>query len=76
MNTAGFPDDALEVRPIIEPESGRWVVFLEVLFVPDREPWVVRHRVRDFATEEQAAIAARWMVGAAQRNLPRPPLGF
>ena len=71
-----FPADAIAVRAIITPEFGRWVVSLEITLVPDREDCVVVHRIADYPTERHAEIAARWMVRAAGRDLPRPPLGF
>ena len=76
MGDRPFPADAIAVRALIERERGRWVVFLEVTMVPDREDCVVTHRIADFATEREADVAARWMVRAAGRDLPRPPLGF
>lgn len=71
-----FPADALAVRAIIEPVGGRWVVVLEVTMIPDREDYVVRHRIADYPTQRHAEVAARWIVGAASRDLPRPPLGL
>jgi hypothetical protein len=52
------------------------VLHLEVTMIPDREDYVVRHRIADYATEQEALVAARWMRAAAARDLPRPPLGF
>lgn len=71
-----FPDQALAVRAIIEPERGRWVVLLEVTMIPDRDDYVVRHRIADYPSQRHAEIAARWIVGAAARDLPRPPLAL
>ncbi len=71
-----FPDDALTVRAIIEPEKGRWVLTLEVVMVPDTPDYIVRHRIADYPTRERAEVAAKWIVTAADRNLPHPPLGF
>lgn len=71
-----FAGDAISVRAIIEPEQGRWVLTLEVLMVPDRPDYLVRHRIADYPTRERAEVAAKWMVSAADRNLPHPPLGF
>ena len=76
MRDRPFPADALSVRAIIDEEKGRWVVTLEVLFVPDRPDYLVRHRIADYATRERAEVAAKWMVSAADRNIPHPPLGF
>lgn len=71
-----FPDQAIAVRAIIEPHDGRWVVFLEVTMIPDRDVYVVTHRIADYPTQRHAEIAARWIVGAASRDLPRPPLAL
>lgn len=71
-----FPGDAVSVRAIIEPEKGRWVLTLEVLMVPDRPDNIVRHRIADYPTRQRAEVAAKWIVTAADRNLPHPPLGF
>jgi hypothetical protein len=68
--------DAISVRAIIESEKGRWVLTLEVLMVPDRPDYLVRHRIADYPTRERAEVAAKWMVSAADRTLPHPPLGF
>lgn len=71
-----FPGDAVSVRAIIEPEKGRWVLTLEVLMVPDRPDYIVRHRIADYPTRQRAEVAAKWIVTAADRNLPHPPLGL
>ncbi|HNV76168.1 MAG: AP2 domain-containing protein [Gemmatimonadetes bacterium] len=76
MSDAHFPDQALAAHADVEPEGGRWVVYLVVTMIPDRDDYVVRHRIADYPTERHARIAARWIVGAASRDLPRPPLGF
>ncbi|MFN8667383.1 MAG: hypothetical protein U0164_09370 [Gemmatimonadaceae bacterium] len=69
------PRDAIAVRAIIEGERGRWVVYLEVTMVPDRDDYLVTHRIADYPTQRHAEIAARWIVSAAGRDLPRPPSG-
>jgi hypothetical protein len=71
-----FPDQALAAHALVEPERGRWVVYLEVTMIPDRADYVVRHRIADYPTRRHAEIAARWIVGAASRDLPRPPLAL
>jgi len=71
-----FPAQALAVRAIIEHDRGRWALHLEVAMIPDREDYVVRHRIADYATEREAQVAARWITAAAERDLPHPPLGF
>ncbi len=71
-----IPGDAIAVRAFIEHERGRWVVFLEITMVPDRDDYVVTHRIADYSSRADADVAARWMVRAAGRDLPRPPLGF
>lgn len=71
-----FPEQALAVRAIVEAERGRWVVWLEVTMIPDRDDYLVRHRIADYPTQRHAEIAARWIVGAAARELPRPPLAL
>lgn len=71
-----FPDQAIAVRAIIEQHDGRWVVLLEVTMIPDRDDYIVTHRIADYPTQRHAEIAARWIVGAASRDLPRPPLAL
>jgi hypothetical protein len=71
-----FPAQALSVRSIIERRDARWVLTLEVTMIPDRDDYIVRHRIADYATEREARVAARWMVAAAARDLPRPPSGL
>jgi hypothetical protein len=71
-----FPDQAIAVRAIIEQHDGRWVVLLQVTMIPDRDDYIVTHRIADYPTQRHAEIAARWIVGAASRDLPRPPLAL
>ena len=71
-----FPSEAIDCRAIITEERGRWVLTLEILMVPDRPDYIVRHRIADYPTRERAEVAAKWTVNAANRNLPHPPLGF
>jgi hypothetical protein len=76
MASDGFERQALAARTRIAREHGRWVVTLEVLMIPDRDDYVIAHRIADYPTEAAATVAARWIERAAQRDLPRPPLGF
>lgn len=71
-----IPGDAIAVRAFVEHQRGRWVVYLEITMVPDREDYLVTHRIADYSTRSDADVAARWMVRAAGRDIPRPPLGF
>jgi hypothetical protein len=72
---AHFPDQALAAHADVEPKrTGGWLP--RGHDIPDRDDYVVRHRIADYPTERHARIAARWIVGAASRDLPRPPLGF
>lgn len=70
------PSDAIEARAVITEEHGRWVLTLEVLMVPDRPDHIIRHRIADYPTQERAAIAAKWIVNCANRNVPHRNLGF
>lgn len=76
----GFPDQALGVASRIELERGRWVVYLDVTMWDEggqSDPLqVVRRRIADYSTQSQAKVAAKWMERVAERDLPRPPLGY
>jgi hypothetical protein len=71
-----FPDAALHVRSIVREEQRRWVLYLEFTMMPDTPDHVVTHRIADYPTQRHADLAAQWMVRAAERDLPHPPLGF
>lgn len=73
MEHPRIPGDAFAVRARIEGERGRWVLYLEVLMVPDRDDYIVTHRIADYPTRRHAEVAARWIVSAAGRDLPPPP---
>ena len=68
--------DAVTARAVISEERGRFVLTLEVLLVPDTADHVIRHRIADYPTRQRAEVAAKWIVTAADRNVPHPPLGF
>jgi hypothetical protein len=74
-----FVAKSVGVVATIEPESGHWVVFLDVSFwnehSVDTPISTVRRRINTYPTRERAQIAANFMVRAAARNLPHPPLG-
>ncbi len=56
------------VHTRVEHESGRWVVYLAVIF----DDGVVRHRISDHHTERLARIAAGWIERAADRDIDTP----
>ncbi|MEM9554054.1 MAG: hypothetical protein AAGC60_07330 [Acidobacteriota bacterium] len=86
-----FPGRGLGVQSYVVEEKGRWVVYLDVAMA-DREAstttegdaqgdsvpafQVVRRRIRDFSSEAEARVAARFMSLGASRDLRRPPSGF
>lgn len=76
----GFPDAALGAVTHIEPEHGRWTVYMDVTFWDTgdaAEPLQTeRRRIADYATRQQAEVAARWMERGADRELRRPPSGL
>jgi hypothetical protein len=63
------PDDSpvLALRTRIEHEQGRWVVYADAVCIPDRDDYVVTHRIGDYATREQALVAARLIERTANR---------
>ena len=74
QNDAAAPDPTplnplLRVR--LEEERGRWWVVFEVTKagVVGAPPTVLRHRIASYATERQAAVAAKWMRSAADRPI-------
>jgi len=75
----GFPERSVGVVARIEPESGHWVVFLDVTFwneeAADAPLNTVSRRIAVYPTIERARIAANFMVRAAARDLPYPPMG-
>ncbi len=75
----GFVERSVGVVATIEPESGHFVVYLEVSFwneeSADNPIQTVRKRINTYPTLERARIAANFMVRAAARDLPHPPLG-
>ncbi|MEM8961741.1 MAG: hypothetical protein AAGD38_09695 [Acidobacteriota bacterium] len=74
-----FPDCGLDAQTYVIEENGRWVVYLDVALASDRsdEPFrVVRRRIRDFATMDEAEVAARFIGRGASRTLSKPPSGF
>lgn len=77
---SAFPDRALGVRATLEPERGRWVVYLDVSFwnegSEDQPIKTVRRRIETYATKERAELAASFMVRAAAREQAHPPLGL
>jgi hypothetical protein len=57
----------LDVRIRVESDAGRWVVWMDAVTIPDREDYVITHRLGDYATREHAEIAARWMQRSAEK---------
>lgn len=64
-----MPADPVTSCAIVE-ESGRWVLYLDVVF----DDGAVRHRIQSFHTRAQAEVAARFVHGAAERE-QRPDWG-
>ena len=54
----------------VEPENGRFAVYLDVLMVErDGSPAGMQvRRINDYPTRRQAEIAAQWMLRAARRK--------
>jgi intergrase/recombinase len=74
-----FPADAFAVEIFIEPEKGRFVVYMEVHFwEADSEEKITtrRHRIQDYPTRQKAEIAGRWIKATAERDIRHPPSGF
>ncbi len=57
----------LGVRVRVEFDAGRWVVWMDAITIPDREDYVISHRLGDYASREQADVAARWMRRSAEK---------
>ena len=69
----------LEAMTRVIEENGRWVVMLNI---PSWEPGDDDHpvannwrRINDYATEQDAGVAALWIERAANRHV-RPPMGY
>ncbi len=80
MPSDGFVEKSIGVVATIQPEAGQWTVFLDISFwnenSPDTPIKTVRKRISTYPTRERAEIAASFMVRAAARDLPHPPLGL
>lgn len=73
--TNEFPQligEKIAVASEIIEESGRWVVYLEVITTNATH----RHRINDYPTHHKAEIAADLMRRCADRDLTAPPSGF
>lgn len=76
----GSVERSIGVVATIQPENGHWAVFLDISFW--NENWAdapiqtVRKRITTYPTRVRAEIAASFMVRAAARDLPHPPLGL
>jgi len=74
-----FPERSVGIVARIEEESGQWVVFLDVTFwreeAIDAPLETVHRRIASYSTLDRARVAANFMLRAAARDLPHPPLG-
>jgi hypothetical protein len=59
---------AISVETEVIPERGQWAVDIVVLFTDG----VVRRRVETYRTEALAAISAKYIKRAAEREIPGP----
>ncbi len=79
-DTNGFVERSIGVVASIQPESGQWTVFLDISFwseeAKDTPIKTVRRRITTYPTRSRAEIAASFIVRAAARDLPHPPLGL
>ncbi|MEO1366543.1 MAG: hypothetical protein AAFX50_05165 [Acidobacteriota bacterium] len=85
-----FPGRGLGVQTYVVEERGRWVVYLDVAVAAAPPPessaggesaegdafHVVRNRIRDYSSEAEAKVAARFISLGASRELSTPPTGF
>ena len=73
-----FPERSVGIVARIEEESGQWVVFLDVTFwkedAIDGPLETVQRRIAAYSTLKRAQVAANFMLRAAARDLPHPPL--
>jgi len=67
MDDMARDSPVLGVRVRVEFEEGRWVVWMDAITIPDREDYVISHRLGDYASREQAGVAARWMRRGAEK---------
>jgi len=74
---------AVGVKAQVEPENGRWVVYIDLSFWREAEADEeliplenVRKRIRDYSTKREAEIAAHWIERTADRTRPHESLGF
>ena len=69
----------LDALTKIEFRDGRWIVYLNVpTWDSDDEQHPIRNhwkQINDFASEQQARVAAHWYERSANRSV-RPPTGF
>jgi len=64
-------EEALAVDTHVVRDSGRWIVYLDVVFASGS----VRRRVGDWPDERRAMVAAREVLRNAARRLPPAPSG-
>lgn len=70
-------EPGIAAKALVQPESGRWVVYLEVGFASNAEGIAVeRKRIGDYSTEQRARVAADWIERTADRDLTRPNPGI
>lgn len=75
------PPESVDTSPVltvharIEAEAGRWVVYLDVVLVPEGDQQSLTRRIGDYPTEARARIVAAWVMRTAHRSAP-PSLGF
>ena len=69
----------LDATTRVVKENGRWVVMLNVTsWEPTGDEHPVTNnwkRINDYATEQEAKVAASWIEKSANRQI-RPPTGF
>ena len=67
MTDRAHHSPVLGIHLRIEEDAGRWVVWMDAITIPDREEYVVTHRIGDYPTRERAELAARWMRRGAEK---------
>ncbi len=70
-------EPAIAAKAVVEPEQGRWVVYLELGFSSpgSAEIRTERRRIADYPTQERARVAAGWIERTADRDF-RQSLGY
>lgn len=64
-------EPAIAAKAVVQPEQGRWVVYLDLGFSEPGSGEIrrERRRIADYSSQERALVAAGWIERTADRDL-------